>query len=140
MKQLLTLPLAAALMAATAPPVSVVAATGSWSDLPPIGNYGTDHLTKNLMVKLIDLAMKRQCALPGFKGDRLDFNISFAAQFDPDGTLRKVVVPKLNCPEAEAAVGGALVEMINGGDYRPTGKSPGGWYQGQFAFDYQDGV
>jgi len=28
--------------------------------------------------------------------------------------------------------------MIQGGDYRPTGKSSDGWYQGSLAFGFQD--
>ena len=63
---------------------------------------------------------------------------AFAAQFDPNGSLRQLIIPKLNCPKAEAVLGGALKEMIEGGDYRPTGQSPGGWYRGEFSFDIDE--
>ena len=62
--------------------------------------------------------------------------LSFAAQFDRGGTLQRVVLPPLNCAEAEGIIGGALIEMMQGGDYRPTGKNPDGWYRGQFTFTY----
>lgn len=134
MKYFLAAPLFFVLAAASAPDISVTAATGDWSQLPPIGENGTDHQSKNLMLALDDIATKHECVIPGFKGDRLDFNMSFAAQFAADGTPRQIIIPKLNCPKAEAMIGGTLKEMIVGGDFKPTGWSPGGWYRGNLSF------
>ena len=138
MKFVLASALLMSLTAASAPPVSVIAATGDWSTLPPIGDNGTDHLSKNLILTLNDIATKRECSLPGYKGTRFDFNMSFAAQFNPDGSLNQIVIPKLNCPKAEAVIGGTLQEMILGGDYKPTGQSPGGWYRGDLSFNFDE--
>ena len=35
-------------------------------------------------------------------------------------------------------IGGALLEMMRGGDYKPTGKNLDGWYRGEFSFSYID--
>ena len=109
MKFVFAAPLFLALMAASAPPVSVIAATGDWSNLPPLRNNGTDHQTKNLIVALNKIATTRQCALPGYTGTNFNFDVSFAALFNPDGTVQQIVIPKLNCPKAEA-----LLEITNG--------------------------
>jgi hypothetical protein len=138
MKRLLVGPLLLVLAAASPAPVSVVAATGDWSNLPPIGQTDTQHQSKNLILALDRIASSHECALPGYNGRRFNFNVTFAAQFNADGTLNQLVVPKLDCPKAEAALGGALKEMIEGGDYRPTGQSPQGWYKGQFSFDIDE--
>jgi hypothetical protein len=123
------------LIAASEPPAAIVqAVTGDWSQLPPLQQRGYEHLNMKVMVRLHEIASNGQCRLPGFYQEKLDLRLSFAAQFAPDGTLRKVLIPRLNCPEAEGIVGGALLEMVHGGDYRPTGKNPDGWYQGSFAF------
>ena len=137
MKTLFALPLFAALMAASAPNVTVEAANGDWSYLPRLSQRGYEHLNTKMMAKLHEIASQRQCQLPGYLGRRLDLRISFAAQYDPDGTLRKIVIPKLNCPEAEGVIGGALLEMIQEGDYLPTGKNPDGWYRGSFGFAFE---
>jgi hypothetical protein len=137
MKRYLALPLVLALVAASAPPVTVQAATGDWSQLPQLSQRGYNHLNTKMMVRLHEIASKGECRLPGYLGNRLDLRLSFAAQFDPDGTLRKVLIPKLDCPEAEGIVGGALLEMMQGGDYKPTGKNPDGWYQGSFTFAFE---
>ena len=137
MKTYLALPLFVALTAASAPPVAVEAVTGDWSGLPQLSNRGYNHLNTKMMARLHEIASQRLCQLPGYLGNRLDLRISFAAQFGPDGTLRKILVPKLNCPEAEGILGGALLEMMQGGDYKPTGKNPDGWYQGRLTFGFE---
>jgi len=133
MKYLLAAPLFLALVAASAPPVSVIAGKGDWSQLPPIGDNGTDHQSKNLMLALNDIATSHECSLPGFKGTRFDFNMSFAALFDDNGNLLQIVIPKLNCPKAESVIGGTLKEMIQGGDYRPTYRTTA-LYRGELSF------
>lgn len=137
MKHFLALATAAILTAATIPEVTVVSSDGDWSRLPMLGQYGYDHLNTKVMVKLHELVKEHQCQLPGYVNGRLDFGASFAAQFNPDGSLHEIVIPKLNCPEAEGVVGGAIVEMIRGGDYRPTGKNPDGWYRGNLTFAFE---
>lgn len=137
MKLFLALASAVILVAATSPEVTVVASDGDWSRLPMLGQFGYEHLNTKVMVKLQQIAKQRECELPGYVNGRLDFGISFAAQFNSDGTLHSIVVPRLNCPEAEGIVGGALLEMIKGGDYRPAGKSPDGWYRGNLTFAFE---
>lgn len=121
-------------MANAASPVSVETATGDWSNLPRLQTLGSDHLQSKVMVRLHQIASQGQCTLPGYSAGRLTLRISFAAQYDPDGSLRRIILPKLQCPEAEGLIGGALLDMMRGGDYRRTGKSPKGWYRGQFGF------
>ena len=137
MKHFLALAGAFGLMAATAPQVTVVTAEGDWSRLPELGQYGYNHLNTKVMVKLHQIVKQRECQLPGYVNGRLDFGVSFAAQFNPDGSLREIVIPKLNCPEAEGVIGGALLEMINGGDYRPKGRTQDGWYRGSLTFAFE---
>ena len=133
MNQLLAAPVFLAFVAASTPPITVFTATGDWSNLPQIRDNGTFHQSKNLMLALDDIATKGECSLPGFKGDRFDFKMSFAAFFDANGKPRQIIIPKLDCPKAEAIIGGTVKEMIEGGDYRPTGTSPA-WYRGELSF------
>lgn len=125
-----------ALILASTSSVTVETADGSWNRLPSLEARGYDHLNSDFMTRLHQIASEGQCQLPGYSGNRLDLNLSFAAQYDPGGSLQRIVLPKLNCPEAEGLIGGALLEMMRGGDYRPTGKNPEGWYKGQFAFSF----
>jgi hypothetical protein len=137
MKHFLAAPLFLALMAASPPQVSVITSDGDWSRLPELSQRGYEHLNTKMMVKLHEIAISRQCALPGVLGDKLDLRLSFAAQYNPDGTLKMIVIPRYNCPEAEGVIGGALLEMLQAGDYKPTGKNPEGWYRGNFGFSFE---
>ncbi len=137
MKRLLALPLLLATIAATAAVPKVEVGTGDWSALPALQSRGYDHLNSNVMQRLWELATEKKCRLPGYSMRKLDLRLSFAAQYNPDGSIARVVVPQLNCPEAEGIIAGALLEMMQGGDYRPTGNSPEGWYQGSLTFGFE---
>jgi hypothetical protein len=141
MKRLLALPLLLATSAAAAAPMpKVEVATGDWNDLPALQSRGYAHLHSNVMQRLWEIAHSRTCTLPGYSIGNLDFRMSFAAQYNPDGSVARVIVPKLDCPEAEGILAGAVVEMIQGGDYRPTGKSEQGWYKGSLTFGFEGGL
>jgi hypothetical protein len=128
-----------ALLAAASPSlaaVTVESATGDWSKLPHLSQLGYAHLSEKMQAKLYEVASTGQC--PGFqlKQGRLDFRITFAAQYGPDGTLSRLVIPKLDCPDAESVAGGAVLEMLQGGDYAPSAKSAAGWYEGELGFAF----
>lgn len=141
MKRLLALPLLLATIAAAAPSSKVEVATGDWNDLPALQSRGYDHLHSNVMQRIWELAHSKTCTIPGYSIGNLDFRMSFAAQYNPDGSVARLVVPKLDCPEAEGLLAGALLEMIQGGDYRRSGgDSPDGWYKGSLTFGFQGGL
>ena len=115
----------------------VETADGDWSQLPYLVQRGVDNLDQGVILGIQAIAIKENCRLPGQEGPNLDSRLSFAAQFSPDGTLNRIILPRIDCPKVEGALGGALIDMIKGGDYRPTGQSPEGWYQGRLTFSYQ---
>jgi hypothetical protein len=136
MKSLYAFPLllAAATLAAATPVVET--ANGDWSRLPQLSQRGYEHLSEKMQAKLYEIAGSHQCPSFALNNDRLDFRMAFATQYAPDGSLARVVLPKLDCAEAESVVGGTLLEMLQAGDYAPTGKSPAGWYQGTLGFSF----
>ena len=125
------------LTAASPQAVSVESANGDWSHLPALSARGYDHLNSVMMAKLYEIAAEGRCRLPGFAANRIDFDLTFAAQYDKDGSLRRIVIPKFNCAEAESVIGGTVLEMLEGGDYRPTGKNPSGWDRGKFSVSFE---
>ena len=112
--------------AAAAPTVEV--ANGNWSWLPSLKQRS------NAELRNIAIGPDRKCSALTTKADATEFNISFAAHFDPDGTPTKVVMPRLDCPEVEGILGGVLREMVEKGDYRPDGSNLDGWYKGTLSF------
>lgn len=137
MKALATLPLLLGILSvAAAADVTVESAAGDWSKLPQLSQRGYDHLSEKMEAKLYEIAGSGTCKSFALDHDRLDFRISFATQYAPDGSLKRLVLPKLDCPEAESVAGGALLEMLQAGDYAASGKSANGWYQGALGFTF----
>jgi hypothetical protein len=128
-------PLLLAATAAAATP-SVESANGDWSKLPQLSQRGYEHLSEKMMAKLYEIADSKQCPSFALNQGRLDFRIGFATQYDAEGNLTRIVIPRLECPEAEGVAGGAVLEMLEAGDYAPSGKSRNGWYQGTLGFSF----
>ena len=136
MLKLGTLALTLAAASASAAAVSVETATGDWSKLPQLSQRGYNNLNEKMQAKLYEIAESKQCPAFGLRQDRLDFSITFAVQYAADGSLSRIVFPKLDCAQAESVVGGALLEMVRAGDYAPAGKSAAGWYKGGLGFSF----
>lgn len=126
----------AAISMPAAASVSVETAAGDWSKLPQLSQRGYEHLSEKMQAKLYEIAGSGHCPSFALSHDRLDLKISFAVQYDGSGGLARVILPKLDCAEAESVVGGTLLEMLQAGDYAATGKSPNGWYQGALGFSF----
>ena len=90
------------------------------------------------MSKVYEIGRQNKCQLPGQYANHIDLSISFAAQFGTDGKLVRLLLPQLNCPEAESWLGGTLVQSIQHGDFHPGAvPNPEGWYRGDFSFYYE---
>jgi len=136
MKTLYKLALLLTAVSVPAAAVTVESATGDWTKLPQLSQRGYEHLSEKMQAKLYEIAESRQCPAFALNQGRLDFRIGFATQYAPDGSLSRLLLPRLNCAEAESVAGGAVLEMIQAGDYAPTGKSANGWYQGTLGFTF----
>lgn len=128
--------LAVAAMSTSATAVTVETASGDWSKLPQLSQRGYEHLGEKMQAKLFEIAESKSCPAFGLVQGRLNFRMGFAARYGADGTLSRLLLPKLDCPEAESVAGGAILEMIQAGDYAPSGQSRNGWYQGTLGFSF----
>jgi hypothetical protein len=138
MKRLFAVPLFLATLAASSPQPLVEVATGDWSQLPPLEHRSNDHLGSNGMARVFQLAARHQCEIPGYSYRKLDLRLSFAVRYNPDGTPARIVIPKLNCPEAEAIIGGAVAAMVKGRDYAPKSLTADQlWYRGTLIWGYE---
>jgi len=132
---LLALLTAAASVPATAG-VMVATATGDWSNLPQLSQRGYNHLDEKMQAKLFEIAQSNTCPSFVLQRGRLDFHVTFATQYAANKALQAVLLPKLDCREAESVLGGALLEMVQKGDYVPSGNSDSGWYQGALTLSF----
>ncbi|HEY0111614.1 MAG TPA: hypothetical protein VGB59_00525 [Allosphingosinicella sp.] len=121
----------------TANDVKVEVGTGDWSSVPYARETGK-LMAGAETVGRIEAALERgRCSLPGLSRRRLDLSVPFLLHFQGNGELTRVVVRKLQCPEAESVIASAVLELAKSGEYRPTGENQTGWYRGELSFESQ---
>ena len=135
MKRFLALALLLGSVPASAATVEV--ANGNWSYLPLMKQRGLVQMSSEAITRIHQIVAEGECTLPGQSKRKLDMTVSFAAHFNPDGTLNRVVLKRLGCPEAEGILGGAVLELVKRGEYKPTGVNTEGWYRGELSFSSQ---
>ena len=86
--------------------------------------------------KIYELVESGACQIEGQSSKKLDMAVPFLVHFAKDGTPDQLVLGKIGCAEAEGVIGGALVVLINQGNYKSTGKNRTGWYRSQVSFSY----
>jgi hypothetical protein len=128
---LLLSPLPAPALAASP---SVEVANANWSFLPNMKQRSSDHLSNVAIARIHQIAQEGKCVIPGARRAFLELDLPFAAHFNPDGAVDRIVIQKLGCQEAEGILGGVLLKMIQGGDYKPDGSNEDGWYRGTLSF------
>lgn len=126
--------LALLLVSVPAGAATVEVADGNWSYLPQLQKRGSFHLSPEAITTIHAVAMTGECNLPGKNGNELDLTVPFAAHFNADGSLNRIVMKRLGCPKVEGVLGGVLIDMIKSGEYRPTGANQDGWYQSDVSF------
>jgi len=112
-------------------PVSV--AGGDWSNIPRVHQAGKMRVSTRV-IERIEQAAIGECALAGQSKRHVELTLPFMVRFSPAGAVEQIVVRRLDCPAIEHAVGGAVLTMANGGEYRPTGENVAGWYRGDISF------
>ena len=113
---------------------SVEVANANWSYLPNMKQRSSFHLSNVAIARIHEIAREGQCVIPGVEGPLLELDLPFAAHFNPDGSVDRIVMQKLGCQEAEGILGGVLLKMVQGGDYKPDGSNQDGWYRGTLSF------
>ena len=132
MKKLVLLALLGA--ATAAPAATVEVATGDWSGLPLLKYRGVEHISSIAISNIHEIVRSGQCDLPGQSRRKLDMTVPFAVHYHPNGTLNRVILPKMNCQPVEAIMGRVVLDLVEGGEFRPTGENSEGWYRSEISF------
>lgn len=108
----------------------VSTATGNWENIPRVTKRGNQSYSAFAMTKL-DAALTSDCMKRERRNQIVDVSIPFLIEFGSDKSVKRVVVKKLDCPQAEALIGGVVLELAKTGEYRPTGENQANWYRGE---------
>jgi hypothetical protein len=132
MKRLIALALLFGSAAASAATVEI--ATGDWSGLPELRHRGFENISPRAVARIHEIVATGECSLPGQSKRKLDLTVPFAVQFQPNGTIGRIVIPRMNCAPVESIMGRVLLDLVGSGEYRATGENPEGWYKSEISF------
>lgn len=131
----MTILLIAAAAAALANPIPVESGRADWSAYPAARLAPRQLPTAAMVARVEAMLRERSCRLQGQRADAFDIDVPYLALVQPDGTLARVVVADMGCPELETLVGEVVLGRAQAGDFRPTGETQARWYASNVNFN-----
>ena len=125
--------LAAALLVGSvhASAATVEAAAGDWSNIPWAERRAYNIISGEAVERIHKSFADGTCKLRGQSKNRLNLRVPFLMKFGRDGSVERIVVRKLNCPDVEAVLGSSLLHQVKGGDFKSTGENDALWYRSE---------
>jgi hypothetical protein len=134
MMKRIALLLAVTMLAVPAAAQTVQTGRGEFSKFPQLKKKNIP-LDYNRLIAWTEEALSRgKCQLKGQRPKKFDIDVPYAALVEPDGTVRRIIIGEIGCPELETMVGSTIVEMVKRGDIKPTGQDQAYWYGDRIAF------
>jgi hypothetical protein len=118
-------------MPATAQRIEV--ANGDWSDFPALEKSQTVNLGDGAMADVDRLVAAGKCSKIGNK-KRIRMEIPFIAQFTESGTVERVMLQRIGCPEVETIAANAAFYAAKWGRIKPGTSNAAGWYRGLVSY------
>lgn len=136
--KLSNLVLALSLFAAPAAAQTTVdVGTGDWSRIPVVQPRGYLRMADAQMDVIEQIAQQGRCTVPGLGPNAVDISVPFLIRYGATGSVERIVLQDLHCPELEIALGAAVLQLARGDEYRPRGNTIPGWYRSEIAFANQ---
>ncbi len=111
--------------------------TGDWSRIPEVRPRGHMQMADAQMDMIEQVAGQGRCNVPGLGARAVDISVPFLIRYGANGTVERIVLQDLRCPELEVALGAAVLHLARADEYRPRGHTVPGWYRSEIAFANQ---
>ena len=111
--------------------------TGDWSRIPAVQPRGQLRMADAQMDLIEQIAAQGRCRVAGLSREAVDINVPFLIRYGANGSVERIVLQDLQCPELEVALGAAVLHLARADEYRPRGNTIPGWYRSEIAFANQ---
>lgn len=108
-------------------------ADGDWSDFPALAKSQTVNLGDGAMADIDRLVAAGKCDKIGNK-KRIRMEIPFIAQFSENGSVERVMLQRIGCPEVETIAANAAYYAAKGGMIKAGTSNAAGWYRGLVSY------
>lgn len=117
--------------------VTVDVGRGDWSRIPHVQPRGQLRMADAQMDAIERIAEQGRCNVAGMRREAVDIADPFLIRYGADGSVERIVLQDLGCPELEVTLGAAVHHLARGNEYRPRGNVVPGWYRSEIAFANQ---
>ena len=123
-----------AFVSAAAGAQNVDVGTGDWSAIPEVQPRGLVRMADAQMDLIESVGASGRCNVPGLGREAVDLMVPFLIRFNSEGSVERIIMRDLSCPELEVALGAAVVHLARANEYRLRSGSPAGWYRSEISF------
>ena len=109
--------------------VEVADADNDWADFPALAKSMTVNLGDRAMADIDRLVAAGKCKAIGNK-KRIRMQIPFLVQFGDTGSVDRVMLKRIGCPEVESIAASAALYAAQDGRIRQGSGNAAGWYRG----------
>ncbi|MEN9393119.1 MAG: hypothetical protein RJB02_963 [Pseudomonadota bacterium] len=109
--------------------VEVADADNDWADFPALAKSMTVNLGDGAMADVDRLVAAGKCKAIGNK-KRIRMQIPFLVQFGDTGSVDRVMLKRIGCPEVESIAASAALYAAQDGRIRQGSGNAAGWYRG----------
>lgn len=134
MKQLSGILALALLVSAPAAAQTVQTGETDWSSFPRLKGKLRDLPTPTMVSRIEQLLADKECRLPGQEPEKFNIDVPFVVLLKPDGSVERLVVKKIGCPQIEAGVANVILERAARGDFRSGAPEAPSWYGSEISF------
>jgi hypothetical protein len=114
-------------------------ASGDWSNIPEMRSRQGVTVSADTVGAIAEMVDRGECTIAGQRRGRLNMNVPFLVQFKADGSIDRLVIHAVGCSRAEGVLGGAILRLVQSGDYAPVGPHREGWFRGEVGFSNSAG-
>lgn len=132
--------LATALLLASEPASAqaIEVAGGDWRSLPEMRAAVGAAVEPEVVAAIAEMVDRGECTIPGQRRGHLDMTMAFVVLFGADGSIERLIVHPLGCARADGVLGGAILRLVEHGQFVPAGGRRAGWFRGEVSFTHSE--
>lgn len=109
---------------------------GDWRNMPEMRRQGDAAVDPNVVAAIAEMVDRGECTIPGQRRGHLDMTMAFVVLFGADGSIERLIVHPLGCGRAEGLLAGAILRLVEHGQFVPASARRAGWFRGEVSLSH----
>jgi hypothetical protein len=117
---------------------TVEIASGDWRNIPEMRRQDGAAVDSDAVAAIAEMVDRGECTIPGQRRGHLDMTVAFVVLLGADGSIERLVAHPLGCGRAEGVLAGAILRMVEHGQFVPAGGRRAGWFRGEVSLTHSE--